>query len=116
MKWLTVSAALMFCCAATSDANAFFHHSNGCGCGTSCCAPAPSCCAPAPSLLRSGSDLLRSGPGSGSCPSCCASGPGSCSVVLRSGPGSGCSQLLRSGPDLRLQRGSQLRLWLQCGS
>jgi hypothetical protein len=65
-------------------------------------------------VLRSGPDLLRSGPGSGSCAQLLRPGSGPGPVVLRSGPG--CSQLLRSGPDLRLQRSSQLRLWLQCGS
>ena len=30
MKWLTCSAALLFCCAAVNSANAFHHH--GCGC------------------------------------------------------------------------------------
>src|SRR5271157_502823 len=50
MKWLSVSAALLFCCSTVNSANAFFHHGGcGCGCAPSCCAPAPSCCAPAPS-------------------------------------------------------------------
>ncbi len=84
MKWMTVSAALLFCCAATSDANAFFHHGCGCGCAPSCCAPAPSCCCAGPELLRSGPDVLRSG-------SCCR-----CSQLLRSGPDGG-SFVLRSG-------------------
>lgn len=96
MKWMTVSAALLFCCAATSDANAFFHHSNGCGCGC-----APSCCIrllravrrPRAAALRPRRaalrllwpllQLLRSGPRCGSfvlhpavaAPSCCAPAP-----------------------------------------
>ena len=116
MKWLTVSAALLFCCAATSDANAFFHHRLWLRLRArravlrlrrAALRPRAAALRLRPAALRPRLRLLRQ---------LLRSGPGSCSVVLRSGPGSGCSQLLRSGPDLRLQRGSQLRLWLQCGS
>jgi hypothetical protein len=69
-----------------------------------------------PVVLRSGSDLLRSGPGAQLLRS--GPGPGSCAELLRSGPGSGCAVLLCSGPGSSqlLRSGSQLRLWLQCGS
>ena len=49
MKWTTLIAAALFCCASATDAMAFhWHRSSCCGSAPSCCAPAPTCAAPAP--------------------------------------------------------------------
>lgn len=55
MKWLTLSAALLVCCASVSEVDAgWFGRGGCCGCQKqSCCAPAPvTCCAPAPTCCN----------------------------------------------------------------
>ena len=70
MKWFTLTAALMVCCASTSSADAglldLFDgmdilNVNGGG----CCAPAPKCCAPKPTCCKPA-------------PRCCAPKPVCC--------------------------------------
>ena len=90
MKWLTVSAALLFCCAATSDANAFFHHSYGCGCG---CAHVVLLLRLRRAALRPPAAALRPRPAVGP-------GSGSCAQLLRSGSGPGSVVLARLRPRL----------------
>lgn len=72
MKWFTLTAALMVCCAGTSSADAglldLFDGMNildshgSCG---GCCAPAPKCCAPKPVCCKPA-------------PKCCAPKPVCC--------------------------------------
>ena len=88
MKWLTLTAALMFVSVGTSNANADLLDMldemkaelfGGGGHGGDCCAPAPKCCAPAPKCCAPAPKCCAPKPVCcAPAPKCCAPAPKCC--------------------------------------